>query len=319
MKKIVLLAAIGIGISIAACSKLKESPDPITADPIQLTPDIKPVAQTTIASYFAANPGSSETLKGDVSTFLNLTTKSGAVIMIYPNSLVDMDGNDITGEVTFQLEEFYTTQDILKGNVQTLTDKGEILETGGMFKLEASQNGKQLRIKDGFRYGVQFPNTESGMEPYIGTNDSDGRVNWARRNDWLRQTDTTRGNNVIYLDSFTYCNLDRLGNYPNKTDMTVVADPANIDLTLNVCLVFKDKRIIASIPKSSIAGKYETGSYYDVPQGEVAQLVAYGIDKEGYLYWYDSSHTIGDNEELSLPKLEKISESDWKARLAALK
>ncbi|MBI1221115.1 MAG: hypothetical protein GC180_00805 [Bacteroidetes bacterium] len=318
MKKIALIAAIGFGLSIAACSKLQESPN-VVQKSNKNSGDIQPVSQKSIADYFAANPGSSETLKGDASKAINLPTKSGALIMIYPGSLVDLDGNDITGEVTFHLQEFYTAEDMIKANVQTLTDKGELLYSGGMFKLEVTQNGKTLRIKDGYRYGVQFSNTENGMAPYMGVKDPDGSTKWAQRNDWLLQRDSSRGNNVIYLDSFTYCNLDGLGNFPDRTEMKALADPSQVSLDMHVHLIFTAKRICSYLPGTSTPGEFYTGSHYDVPKGQEVKMVVYGIDDEGYLYWYDTVHTIGDNEEIQLPKLEKISESDWKARMAALK
>lgn len=319
MKKPILLFALALVALTIACSKLQESPNPAGSTEPLPSLNIEPTAFNNLAAVLASTQTKSETLQGDPSQQLSLSTQSGAKILIYPNSLVDMGGNVVSGSVDFKITEYISPESMIRSNVQTLTSTGELLHSGGMFKLEVNQNGNPLRIGDGFRYGVEFPNKDNNMEPFIGTVGSDGSVKWVRRNDWFILTDSGTFFNTMYLDSFTFTNLDQFVNMPNKTDVQIKLDPSQVDMEVMINVIFKSIRTVVKIPKSSTPGLFETGTHYDVPSGENVQIVVFGFDKDGYLYWKDFNHTFGDNESIQLKKIDKIAEVEFNARLASLK
>lgn len=316
MKKPILLFTMALVALTIACSKLQESPDPVGQNPTNQGSTVQQTSYSTFNEFLQANSVATETLKGDPSQALDLKTKDGAHILVYPNSLVDMDGNIVSGEVSFTITEYNTKEAMILGKVETLTTNGEILESGGMYDIKVTQNGKPLRVRDGYRYGVEFPNTDANMDPYMGEKGPDGTMQWVKNTDWVKGVDSTTFKNSMYMDSFTFSNLDRLKNIPNKTTITIIPDPSQKDIVNSVNLIFKSSKSVCYLPRDGDK-TYTTGNYYNVPEGETVHMLIMGFE-DGYLYWYDFEHTIGNNESIQLPVIEKISESDFKARIKNL-
>lgn len=95
--------------------------------------------------------------------------KEGTKIFI-PKDLFE---NYTNGKITFELKEFYTKEDIILNGLSTITDKGELLESSGMFYINFKEDGKQLNIKEGKNYNVEFKNNPlSNSNIYYNDNDS---------------------------------------------------------------------------------------------------------------------------------------------------
>ena len=109
-------------------------------------------------------------------TQLNLS--KGTEITIPKNAFCHLDGTPISDapiEMTFK--EAFEYIDMIDERLFTQT-KDQILETGGMIYMEASQNGKPLRLQEGKSIDLLFPKQEQkeGMELFTGVqvNDEDG-------------------------------------------------------------------------------------------------------------------------------------------------
>ena len=84
----------------------------------------------------------------DAEEFSTVKAEGGTNVYLWPNSLVDSDGNLVTGLVDVELIEVFDKGSMLVTDVPTngLNDNGEIaqLVSGGEFYVNASQNGEDL-------------------------------------------------------------------------------------------------------------------------------------------------------------------------------
>lgn len=149
--------------------------------------------ETPIGKYFAQNIKQSETftIKPSLLDAVSITGKEGTVVTFPPASLVDEMGNPVTSPVQIELKECYSTKDILASNLTT-TCNDMILETGGMIYVNATCNGKQLRLLPTHPIMIEMPSKEkkTAMELFYGEKrPASGVMNW-------RVADTRSRNNV---------------------------------------------------------------------------------------------------------------------------
>lgn len=102
-----------------------------------------------------------------------LKGKFGAEIFL-PNDLFE---NYTGGKIRFELKEYYSKEDIILNSLSTITDKDELLESSGMLYLNFTEEGNQLKIKNGKKYKVQLPN-KILEKSNIYTNDNDSIFKW---------------------------------------------------------------------------------------------------------------------------------------------
>lgn len=108
-----------------------------------------------------------------------ITGNDGMVVAIPANCFVDENGNAVKGKINFELKEALTTETILKGGLSTHSN-GELLETGGMFYINARQDGKSLKINEGKNIYADVPSdpNKTGMMLFDGERKPDGSINW---------------------------------------------------------------------------------------------------------------------------------------------
>lgn len=94
----------------------------------------------------------------------------------------DLFNNYTGGKITLELKEFYTKEDMILNGLSTITDKGELLESSGMFYINFKENGNQLKIASGKKYNI-FPISDILENSAIYYNDNDSIFNWALSNE----------------------------------------------------------------------------------------------------------------------------------------
>lgn len=118
------------------------------------------------------------------SQFFNLDTitrkeiigKNGTRIYFYRNYF-DVDSTDV---ITLELKEFYKISDLIKSNIQTLTDGNELLESSGVIFVEFKKNGEKLSLKDSTNISIRFPLEFSRQDKvFNGEIDSIGQMSWS--------------------------------------------------------------------------------------------------------------------------------------------
>jgi hypothetical protein len=105
--------------------------------------------------------------------------KKGSMLKLVANSLVLEDGSAPSGPVKIDIIECYTTKDFI-GNKLVTSSGNQILETGGMLNIGVTNNGKNLKIKEGKNYTVYFPSEDKkdGMQLFYGNHNANGNTDW---------------------------------------------------------------------------------------------------------------------------------------------
>jgi hypothetical protein len=101
--------------------------------------------------------------------------------LIFPQEIfVDQTGNIPAGNIRIELQECYAYADMIKSKLSTASD-GKILETAGMIHIRAFSEGKELKIKEGMSYTIEFPKNgekRDDFKLFYGEWKKDGNINW---------------------------------------------------------------------------------------------------------------------------------------------
>mgnify|MGYP006089777081 CR=1 FL=1 len=170
-KKIKTLKTIGIGLAVVAITALSVyaflKPESF--------PEEKETIQTNLGIESLENQGFTISTLSDTV----IETENGIVLAIPSDAFETESGESVSGDITFEIKEAFDNADIMKAGLTTTSD-GELLETGGMFFMEATHKGKKLRLKKGKEILSQLPNLqpEKEMQLYDGEKKADGTINW---------------------------------------------------------------------------------------------------------------------------------------------
>lgn len=106
-------------------------------------------------------------------------TEYGTVTAIPQDAFVDENDNPVSGQVDFKVTEAMNPLDIMKAGLSTTSD-GKLLETGGMFNLTASQDGKELKLNPNkpLLFNVPTNDKKEDMMVFDGEKKEDSSINW---------------------------------------------------------------------------------------------------------------------------------------------
>jgi len=107
-----------------------------------------------------------------------VVAKGGMKISIPANAFEYKNGRQIEGVVTFQVKEAFSPEDIVMANLVTKKGK-QLLESGGMYYMNATAEGSDLKVADDKDLTVEVPTnkTVKGMELYEGVA-KEGGLDW---------------------------------------------------------------------------------------------------------------------------------------------
>jgi hypothetical protein len=111
----------------------------------------------------------------DTISFSKIEGKNGTEIW-FRREAFEVNENQ---KITIELREFYDFKELIFNNINTITNKGELLESSGVIYLDFLADGKSLKLKGDNRIGVKFPeNRLQNNNIYSGTKDSLNRFAW---------------------------------------------------------------------------------------------------------------------------------------------
>lgn len=121
------------------------------------------------------------TIKGDRDTLL--VGQNGTTLTILKNTFVNSQGQPAT-TVKIDLVEVNSIADIIKANLQT-TSGEKILQTGGMFFIDAKENNKSLAVAEGKSIYVEVKSNfkDPQMKIFDGKFDDKGKIDWTTAGD----------------------------------------------------------------------------------------------------------------------------------------
>lgn len=110
-----------------------------------------------------------------------IETHGGIVFSIPARSFLAADGKPAAGSVQLEVREALNAADIMKAGLNTKSGE-QLLESGGMFYVNARQNNVSLKIDPGNALYAEVPANEvkSGMQQYEGKRLPDGSIDWVR-------------------------------------------------------------------------------------------------------------------------------------------
>lgn len=106
-------------------------------------------------------------------------TADGIVIAIPANSFLDANGQPVKGKIQLEVKEALNAADIMKAGLNTKSGD-KLLETGGMFYINARQGGASLKVDPKNPLYAEIPTDEvkPGMQLFEGKRLADGSIDW---------------------------------------------------------------------------------------------------------------------------------------------
>lgn len=109
---------------------------------------------------------------------LVLVGEEGTELLIPADAFVHADGSPVVGDVEIHLTEVANKQELVLSNLPTQSN-GKMLVSGGVIHLEATADGKQLKLAMGKSVLVNFPGGYiPDMQLFKGHYDAAGTMNW---------------------------------------------------------------------------------------------------------------------------------------------
>ncbi|MDX5320456.1 MAG: hypothetical protein LPK45_05130, partial [Bacteroidota bacterium] len=119
---------------------------------------------------------------------------AGLLLDIPENAFQLEDGTPVSNDqVAFVLQEFPSFGSDLAHGLTTQSN-GKMLESGGMFRMEAEYEGKKLKLREGKTIDVQLPSKAPlpGMSVFVGETNEQGDVVWVQTDRQFTPADTTK-------------------------------------------------------------------------------------------------------------------------------
>ena len=145
----------------------------------------------------------------------SITSDKGIVYTFGSNTFINTLGNPVSGSFNIELVEALTKKEMMLLNRPTFTHSGQLLVSGGVVYLNATQNGQQLSINDSDPVMVSIPTDNYiPMDFFDGSFDNQGGFGWDESEDDTVITNTN-GNgqdSTFFEDFFSYnFEIDSIG------------------------------------------------------------------------------------------------------------
>ncbi|MFT5723673.1 MAG: hypothetical protein ACI9JN_000790 [Bacteroidia bacterium] len=287
---------------------------------------------TTAKAFLNSKSPKEQVFTKDVNNRFTIISDNGLHYRFKPNAFKTSAGQIVTGQINLQLTEYLTKSDMVFSGVTT-TSGTDVLESGAMFNLTATQNGQALQLVDDYRVQVPSQDQDPNMIIFEGeeVEDSAGSaINWVPSKssnvvrDSLRSdtswSDTTYDPGYYYtlkIRFMSWCNLDRYWNSSTGSPIRVKIKESGKESAI-VYVAIKTLNGVVTLRYNPNADEFNS-SRYNLPNGwDITIIVVYvDRDKEQLEYaWIDSR--TRDNHLEEVDTLKVISEADLEALVKSL-
>lgn len=157
--------------------------------------DLVATDSSLLPQQFTINPAAPLAVKG----------RRGIEIAIPANAFTDAQGRQVTTPVTLTLTEFTDVASAFMHGVTSMSTDG-LLESGGMYRLEASANGQPLQLQSGMAMDVKIPAQKpvEDMSVYVSQTDANGKIVWIKTNQAFKPGGQPADTNNIPLSRSRY-------------------------------------------------------------------------------------------------------------------
>jgi hypothetical protein len=246
-----------------------------------------------------------------------ITGEQGTTLTFYSNSIVDLNGDPVTGDISIELIEIYDKASMVMNKMPTngRRDNGDIetLKSAGEFYINATQNGVQLKPASGFQIFAPNDEFDAGMILFAGAdNDCDGDglndgiecdVVWEedkRGEVWQGQGDGAGGNGVGgyggFISNFGWTNIDRWYSDPRPKTILYADVPEGYDDTnCNVYISYDGEPTALALLDIYDAGTGLFSEHYGlIPIGMEVHFIFVSVQNDEYVYAIQGA-TIGED------------------------
>lgn len=132
-----------------------------------------------------------------------LIGKDGCIIAIPSNAFQTKSGRKVSNEnIQIELTEALGQKAALLNNLTTISN-GEILESGGMMKIEAKLGSESLEIRPNSELNVEIPseNLQDGMTVFNGRKDESGSIVWDNTKESFNAQESALEEHQVVLDT----------------------------------------------------------------------------------------------------------------------
>ena len=232
-------------------------------------------------------------------------------IYISDCSFLDSDGNQVTGIIDFELIEAQTKLDMLKLNKPTFTSDGQLLVSGGILYVNASQNGEDLIINPNCGLNVNMPNysnnsNNGNMQYFSGDVDLNGVFGWDLEEDVTVITPQDFDTSGFYfpIDSVGWINCDYFNTNAPLTGVQVEL-PSGFNGSNSQCFIYYNSiNSLAGLYDGDQNGVFDLGAGYETPVGMSVKFIAISGDSlNGYYHHITSNTPVAINHYEIIPNM----------------
>jgi mono/diheme cytochrome c family protein len=140
-----------------------------------------------------------------------IESKEGILFAIKAGTFLNKFGEAEKKPIDLEIKEALNSYDILQAGLSTMSD-GALLETGGMFYINAREGTENLSIDQGkpIQTNVPYGGDRNDMMLFDGKREKDGSINWVNPVKTIKQLTTT---DILSLNFYPPGYLDSLQNW----------------------------------------------------------------------------------------------------------
>lgn len=169
-------------------------------------------------------------IKGEADTVIETT--NGIVVSIPAGAFYNKRGEEVKDNIEIEIKEALSPVDIMEAGLSTTSD-GKLLETGGMFYVNARQNGENLTVAKNKGLYVNIPtnNIKKDMMLFEGQRLDNGQINWTNPKPFENKLSTV---DILTLNFYPPHFLDSLQKFGYDIKNKNLTDSIYYSLVCNV-------------------------------------------------------------------------------------
>ena len=257
----------------------------------------------------------------------SITSDKGIVYTFGSNTFINTLGIPVSGSFNIELVEALTKKEMMLLNRPTFTNSGQLLVSGGVVYLNATQNGQQLSINDNEPVMVSIPtNNYIPMDFFDGSFDNQGGFGWDESEDDTVTINTNNdGQDTTWLenifsynfeiDSIGWINCDYFYNSPDPLTQVEVVLPDSFNGNNSaVFIYYSDINSVASLSDYDEDGTFDLGASYSTPIGMDVTFVVISESNSTFFYTFVASTITQDHVEV-IGTLTSVTEAELEVLL----
>ena len=312
--------ALGLVLIVLTMSCDKQEDDPTSPPSTETT---LPTSNIELLNFMKQNE-IDYTQKFSINTTeeTKIIGKEGTQLIFPANCFQTLDGESVTGKVELNLIEVYKKSDMIFLNKPTMAynPNGEgllPLISGGEFKITASQDGKELKIKPNTTYTLTTKsqdNITSDMQFFTGIEKND-TLTWVQSDS--SNITINKSDYLLNINALNWINCDYFYSNPNQQSLIRVKLPKGFNI--NNCSLFISFDGMTSITQlyGFEEGLITSAPYYKLPIDLDVHFIALSYINQ-QPYYSISSSKIQNNHLEVLSDLKQITKEDLKKKIELL-